>query len=71
MSRRAYAGGLDYVLQPERNAVKRATITACYDLAFGVMRLLIRQFGCHGDERIHLTIVRTDARETGFDELHR
>src|SRR4029079_5349679 len=57
MSRRAYAGGLDYVLQPDRNAVERAAITARCALAVAVRRLLLRKCGCHGDERIHLTIV--------------
>ena len=58
------------VLQPERNAVERATCAAGRDLRFRLPRLLPREVERARDERVRLPVVLLDALDQRLDQIH-
>ena len=65
------AGGVDDVLERERNPVHRAAISPGADLGFGRLRLTHRVFGRERDEGLDLRVDRIDPAEKRLDKFDR
>ena len=65
-----HVGGLDVVLDGDRNAVQRPADVSLLALAIALVGLFER-IGVHGDRRVQLVLIRGDAREALQHELSR
>ena len=69
--RRANAGGVEDVLDPDRHAVERAAPASGLQLSFGAACRRTRLGRHHGDERVQRRIEAIDAREVRVGHFHR